>query len=294
MILVVGATGMVGRDICARLAARGEPVRALVRESSDPARVKALQDAGVETVVGDLRDRASLDAVCAGVSAVIETAAAMPFAFAAGVNDMNTTDIAGVGNLLEAASAARVGQFIYMSFSRNLDIDFPLGNAKRRVEASVRASGMTSTILRPSFFMEVWLGPAVGFDAVNASATIFGDGTAPISWISTADVAEFAVRSVHEPAARGATIEMGGPQALSPLDVVRIFEDVAGRPFTVTFVPDDALRAQQEAATDDMGRSFAGLMRCYAKGDAIPMEATAQAFGVELTTVRSFAEASLA
>lgn len=294
MILVVGATGLVGREICRRLAARGEPARALVRTSSDPAKVRELADAGVEIAVGDLRDRASLDGACLGVSAVIETAAAMPFAFAAGINDMTTTDMAGVESLLGAASGGGVGTFIYMSFSGHLDLDFPLANAKRHVEALVRESGMSATILRPSFFTEVWLSPAVGFDATAASATIFGAGTAPISWISTGDVAEFAVRSVREPAARDATIEMGGPQALSPLEVVRIFEDVGGRPFAVTHVPDDVLRAQQEAATDDMGRSFAGLMRCYAKGDAIPMEETARTFGIELSTVRRFAEASLA
>jgi uncharacterized protein YbjT (DUF2867 family) len=292
MILVVGATGLVGRDICHRLAARGEPVRALVRTSSDPAKVAELRDAGAELAIGDLRDRTSLDAACAGVSTVIETAAAMPFAFVAGVNDIDTTDVAGVGSLIDAASAAGVGSFIYMSFSGHLDLDFPLANAKRRVEARVRDSGMTWTILRPSFFSEVWLGPAVGFDAAAGTATIFGAGTAPISWIATGDVAEIAARAVRAPAARDATIEMGGPEALSPLEVVRIFEDVTGRPFAVTHVPDDVLRAQQDAATDDMGRSFAGLMRCYAKGDAIPMEETARAFGIELSSVRAFAEAT--
>jgi uncharacterized protein YbjT (DUF2867 family) len=294
MILVVGATGLVGRDICHRLAVHGEPVRALVRTSSDPAKVAELRDAGAEIAIGDLRDRASLEAACAGVGTVIETAAAMPFAFTTGVNDIVTTDIAGVESLLGAASAAGVGSFIYMSFSGHLDLDFPLANAKRRIEGRVRESGMTATILRPSYFTEVWLSPAVGFDASSARATIFGAGTAPISWISTGDVAEFAVRAVHEPAARDATIELGGPQALSPLEAVGIFEDVAGRPFAVTHVPDDVLRAQQDAATDDMARSFAGLMRCYAKGDAIPMDETARTFGIELATVRSFAEAGLA
>ena len=140
MILVVGATGLVGRDICRRLVARGDPVRALVRETSDPVKVRELTDAGVEAVVGDLRDRASLDAACSNVTAVIETAAAMPFAFIPGVNDINTTDPAGVQSLLEAASAAGVAHVVYMSFSRHFDLDFPLGNAKRRVEARVRES----------------------------------------------------------------------------------------------------------------------------------------------------------
>ena len=74
MILVVGSTGFLGSEICRRLSDRGQSVRALVRATSDAQRVERLRALGVETVVGDLKDRASLDAACAGVSAVISTA----------------------------------------------------------------------------------------------------------------------------------------------------------------------------------------------------------------------------
>jgi uncharacterized protein YbjT (DUF2867 family) len=294
MILVVGATGLVGSDICRRLAARGDSVRALVRPSADPARVLALNDAGVETVEGDLRDRVSLDAACRDVSAVIETAAAMPFSFVPGINDILTTDIAGVESLFAAAETAGVTHAVYMSVSGQIDLDFPLRNAKRRIEERLRQSDLTHTILRPSFFMEAWLGPAVGFDAANATAVVYGDGTMPVSWVSSGDVAELTVRCLRNPAARDATIEMGGPEALPPLEVVRIFEEIAGRPFGVTRVPIEELAAQERAATDDMGRSFAGLKRCLALGDAIPMEQTVRTFGLDLTPVRAFAEATCA
>ena len=62
MNLVVGATGTLGGEICARLVQAGKPVRGLVRASSSPERVDALRKAGVELATGDLRDRASLDA----------------------------------------------------------------------------------------------------------------------------------------------------------------------------------------------------------------------------------------
>ena len=225
MILVVGATGLVGSDICRRLAARGDSVRALVRPSADPARVLALHDAGVETLEGDLRDRVSLEAACRDVSAVIETAAAMPFSFVPGINDIRTTDIAGVESLFAAAETAGVTHAVYLSFSGQIDLDFPLRNAKRRIEERLRQSGLTHTILRPSFFMEAWLGPAVGFDAANATAVVYGDGTMPVSWVSSGDVAELTVRCLRNPAARDATIEMGGPEALPPLEVV---EDLRG------------------------------------------------------------------
>jgi len=80
----------------------------------------------------------------------------------------------------------------------------------------VVASGIAYTILRPTFFTEIWLSPAVGFDATNATATIYGAGQNPISWISLGDVAEFAVCCRDNPEARNAILELGGPQALSP------------------------------------------------------------------------------
>ena len=88
---------------------------------------------------------------------------------------------------------------------------------------------MTYTILQPTFFMEVWLSPALGFDAAQGTAQVYGSGQHKISWISFQDVAEFAIASLDNPAARNAVIELGGPEALSPLEVVKVFEKQSGR-----------------------------------------------------------------
>ena len=133
---------------------------------------------------------------------MICTVSAMPFCYQPGVNDIQSVDLEGVNNLIDAAKATGVKQFIYTSFSGNLDRDFPLRNAKRAVEKHLKESGLVYTILRPSMFMEVWLSPAVGFDAANAKATIYGTGDQPIAWITIQDVAQFAVESLTNPAAR--------------------------------------------------------------------------------------------
>src|SRR5918911_194830 len=77
MILVAGATGFVGGEVCRRLSAVGKPVRALVRPTADRGRLEPLEAAGVETVVGDLKDPASLETACRGVRGIISTAAAI-------------------------------------------------------------------------------------------------------------------------------------------------------------------------------------------------------------------------
>jgi len=66
MNLLVGVTGILGSEVCRRLTAEGKPTRALVRSISDQAEVNKLKSYGTETVRGDLRDRASLDAACQG------------------------------------------------------------------------------------------------------------------------------------------------------------------------------------------------------------------------------------
>jgi uncharacterized protein YbjT (DUF2867 family) len=294
MNLVVGATGFLGGEICRLLAESGRPVRAMVRSSSSEDKVAALEGMGVEVVRGDVRERAALDDACKGVSAVISTISAMPFAYDPESNGIQQVDVEGVERLIDAAKAAGAQRFVYTSISDNMNLDFPLRNAKRAVERYLRDSGLTYTILRPSYFMEGWLGPTVGFDYANGKATIYGTGQNAISWIAVPDVARFAVASLDNPAAENATLELGGPDALSPDQVVSIFENIGGTKFEVTHVPEAALTAQQQEATDPMQQSFAGLMRCYAKGDAIDMRETLRAFPVELTSVDSYARNVLA
>jgi NADH dehydrogenase len=289
MILVVGATGLVGGQVCSRLAASGVSARAMGRATSSPEKVDGLRAQGLGVVEADLRDPASLGAACAGVDSVICTVSSMPFSYEPGVNDIQTTDLDGVKNLIDAAARAGVGHFIYTSFSANLDLDFPLGRAKRAVEAHLMHSGMEYTILRPSCFMEVWLSPAVGFDPGNGTVTLYGEGTKPVSYIATADVAAFAVASLTAPAARNAVLELGGPEALSQLEAKEVFEQVLGRSVATQPVPVEALQGQLAAATDPMQQSFTSLMLCVAKGDAIDMSSLLPQFPVRLTTVKQYA-----
>jgi uncharacterized protein YbjT (DUF2867 family) len=287
-ILVVGATGMLGSEICQQLSAAGKSARGLVRETSDPVKVDQLKSLGVETIQGDVRDRASLNRACQGVTAVITTISAMPFSYEPGVNDLQTTDLKGVTHLIEAAKANQISQFIYTSIPEMINLDFPLQRAKREVEQRLKESGLVYTILRPSCFMEVWLSPAVGFDSAHAKAAIYGTGQNSLSWIAVHDVAQFAVASLDHPAAKNAILDLGGPQALSPLEVVKLFEQASGHSFEKQFVPEETLDVQQAAATDPMQQSFSALMRFVASGNPIEMSDTLQTFAVQPTTVEAY------
>jgi NADH dehydrogenase len=214
----------------------------------------------------------------------------MPFSYVPGVNDLQTTDVDGTTNLMEAAKAAGVTRFIFTSVRVDQISDSPIRWANSEVERKLKESGLVYTILRPSFFMELWLGPAVGFDAAKAKAAIYGNGQNPISWIAIQDVAQFAVAALDHPAAQNATLSLGGPEAICPLDAVKIFEEAGAQPFDVQFVPEQALEAQQAAATDPMQQSFSALMRGYAAGDPIEMASTLETFGVHPRSLKEYAK----
>ena len=287
MILVVGATGALGSEICRLLTTSNRSVRALVRPTADESRVEQLRTLGVALAQGDLKNRVSLDEACRGVDTVITTATTT---MSRQPDDsIPSVDQDGQLQLVEAARSAGVRRFVYVSYSGNIDVDCPLTTAKRSVEQRLARSGMTYTVLRPSFFMEMWLSPALGFDAQNARAQLFGSGEAKISFVSAKDVARFAVGCLDNPAAYNTMIELGGPEALSPLEVVRRFEAAGGRKFAIETVPETALEAQLAGATDPLQKSFAALMIGYARGNAIDMTETLTTFGERLTSVEDFA-----
>jgi uncharacterized protein YbjT (DUF2867 family) len=289
MILVVGATGMMGGEVCSLLAEKGMKTRALVRTTADAAKVERLRALGAEIVTGDLRDRASLDAACQGAAAVICTASAMPFAYVPESNTPINVDRDGIIALVDAAREQHVNHFVHTSFAP-LRAEFPLQDAKRAVEARLRSSGMNYTILQPTYFMELWLSPAVGFDYTARKASIFGEGQNAISWISYRDVAKFAVAALTTPGAGNATMELGGPQALTPLEVVGIFEKAGGQAWEYVNVPTSALEAQVVAADEPMQKSFAGLMLSLAYVTPIDMTATLRNFPITLGTVEDYAQ----
>src|SRR4030095_542403 len=222
-------------------------------------------------VQGDLKDRESLKRACEGVRCIISTASML--VSRQPDDTVESVDRQRHKDLIAVAKACGVASFLYTSVSGRIDREFAFRNAKRDVERHLKGSGLSYTILRPTFYMEVWLGPIGGFSSAAARARIYGEGRNRISWLSFHDVARFALMCLDSASARNATFEIGGPEALSPLDVVKIFEDVSGHRFDVEFVSVQTLAEQERAGEDSWTRSIAGLRRCYADGDVIDMRA---------------------
>ena len=112
-VFLTGATGFIGGEVARRLRARGDAVRALVR---DPERAQHLVAIGCTLVPGDLSDESRLTAACAGADAVIHCAAV----YEVGVPEerrsvLVDTNVGGTERVLGAALSAGVRKAVYVS-----------------------------------------------------------------------------------------------------------------------------------------------------------------------------------
>ena len=296
MILVVGATGTLGGLITQKLLAEGKSVRILVRLNSPSEQLslqgmatspQSLISAGAKPVYGDLKDRASLDLACAGIDTVITTANS---AMRGGEDNVETVDRQGNRNLIAAARAAGVKQFIFISFlGADLNHPVPLFQVKAEIEVLLKEEGMPYTILAPNFFMESWVGMVFGIPLqANQPVTLVGEGKRLHSLISIRDVAAFAVAAVGHPAAINRRLDLGGPEPVSWRSVVDTFSQVLGQELPVHFVaPGEAI----PMLPDIVAPTLAG-METY--DSPVPMDELARNFAVKLTTLDFFVRHMLA
>ena len=277
MNLIVGSTGLLGGMIARKLVASGAPVRLLVRSGSTDI-------TGAEAVRGDLKDRASLDAACAGVEIVITTANS---AQRGGEDNVATVDVEGNLALIDAAANAGVKQFIFVSAAAvDENSPVPLFAAKARAEKHLRASGMNWTVIAPHVFMDVWFPMIIG-SALGAGRPVplVGGGKRRHSFIAASDVAAFAVASVNHPAAMNRRLVLGGPEALSWTDVVAQAGEVLGRRLEVeTIEPGSPIPTLPPPIDQAIGNLAAGLEQ---QDVILDTEATARELGVTLTPAKT-------
>lgn len=232
MDLVVGATGSLGGHIAHRLSRMGEPVRALVRDGSE---YSQLQSAGVEVALGDLKSRPSLDRACVGVERVIATATA---AQRGGADTVASVDREGYQNLIEAAMAAGISQFVYVS-AHGFEADSPVALARAKVETEQRLidSDIDYTILRPALFMESWISMVLGAQLkFGPRIVIMGDSETPYPFVSISNVADLAIAVRGNPTAENTSIPVSA-QAVSFGQLVEWIDERTERAISLETVP---------------------------------------------------------
>lgn len=239
-ILVVGATGTLGRQIARRALDEGYEVRCLVRSQKKAA---FLKEWGAELVSGDLCKPETLPPALEGVAAVIDAATAR----ATDSLSIKQVDWQGNVNLIQAAKAAGVERFIFFSL---MDAEkyphVPLMEIKRCVELYLAESGLNYTILRPCGFLQGLIGQYAIPILENQAIWVMGN-TSAIAYMDTQDIAKFAVQALKSPETEGKTFPVAGSRAWDADEIIQLCEKLSGREARITRSPVGLLRFARKA-----------------------------------------------
>ena len=269
MILVTGATGNVGRAVVDTLAADGHQVRAIARTPD-----RAALPASVDVVQADLSAPETVSGALAGVDKLFLLGA------------FSTT-----GDVLDRARQAGVGHVVLLT-SRCVIGGAP-DNAVTRMwldaESAVERSELPWTILHPSGFHSNavrWLPQLRQGDAVRAPWP-----DVPIASIDPADIAAVAATVLVDGGYEGAALELSGPEALTPGDMVGTLAEVLRRPLRYEPLADaDARRAM---AADTPPEVVDALFRFFSDGefdDAEVVDTVLEVTGRRARTFRRWVE----
>ena len=168
-VLVTGATGLAGANICKLLIERGDAVRALARETAD---VGPLVELGVEVVTGDVTDREAVERAAQGSDAAIHCAALLGGA-SQNLADFEAVNVVGTRNLLDAAEAVDMGRVVAVSTGTFFDT---AGGLDREDAPVMRGPSQDPyTVTKMAAFLDAMSRAEKGRDVVSAHpGAIFG------------------------------------------------------------------------------------------------------------------------
>ena len=221
-LLVVGATGTLGRQVARQALDEDHEVRCLVR---NPNKAIFLKEWGAEIVKGDLCDRSTLDPALKGVDAVIDAATARV------TDNLSAKEVDWLGkvNLIQATKAAGVDRYIFFSI---LDADkhpeVPLMNIKHCTELFLAESGFNYTVLQLAGFMQGLISQYAIPILEDQVVWVSGEST-PIAYMNTQDIAKFAVRALSVPATEKKTFPVVGTKAWGAYEIMNLCENLSGK-----------------------------------------------------------------
>ncbi|RZS58537.1 NAD(P)H-binding protein [Sphaerotilus mobilis] len=296
-VLLLGATGTIGRATARALRAAGHEVLVLVRRQAgrSPAEVAAALP-GVTLVWGDVAEAGAVAEALAHAGPVRAIVSCL--ASRTGVaEEAWAIDHLAHRQALQAAQAAGVSQFVLLSAICLQRPRLAFQQAKLAFEAELQASPLAWVIVRPTAYFKSLSGQV---DRVRRGGAfhVFGAGTGTACRpISDDDLAAYLVACLDDPARQRHILPIGGPgPALTPLDQARLLADLTGQPLRLRSVP-LALLEHIAALLDGLARltprrwrapiaqraEYARIGRYYASESMLVWDAASSRYRDDLT-----------
>jgi len=242
LVLVTGATGLVGNNVVRLLLDRGDQVRVLARMTSDP---RPLADLNVEIIQGDLQQQDALKQAAEGVDLVIHAAAQISFGWT-GIEQARAINVEGSRNVAKAAQA-NGAKMVHVSSVDTLSpgsweqpadeetvgkkIPCTYVVSKREAEAAIRQQidqGLNAVIVNPGFMLGPWdWKPSSGRMLIEVAKRF--TPLAPSGGLSVCDVRDVAngILAAAEKGTTGRNYILAGHN-LTYFDAWNLFAKVAG------------------------------------------------------------------
>ncbi|MGB8699992.1 MAG: SDR family oxidoreductase [Thermosynechococcaceae cyanobacterium] len=278
-LLIVGATGTLGRQIARRALDEGYEVRCLVRS---PRKAAFLKEWGAHLIQGDLCKPSTLPPALEGVTAVIDAATSR----ATESLRIQRVDWDGKVSLIQAAKAAGIERFIFFSIMAAAQYpNVPLMDIKQCTEDLLQKSGLNYTTLRPCGFFQGLIGQ-YGIPVLEGqSVWVTGEAT-PTAYMDTQDIARFAIQGLTQEATYRKDFDLAGPRAWSAEEIIQLCERLSGKDAKIARIPIRLLRGIQKTVSFfEWGWNIADRLafaEVLTSGRPLtaPMEATYAAFGI--------------
>jgi uncharacterized protein YbjT (DUF2867 family) len=221
-LLVIGATGTLGRQIVRQALNEGFAVRCVVRNIR---KASFLKEWGAELVYGDLNSPSTLPQAFKGITAVIDASTGRP------TDNLSVKDLDWDGKIaiLQAAKVANVKRFVFFSILNADKYSYiPLMKLKSKFEFILQNSGVPYTIFQVSGFFQGLIGQ-YALPILEQQPIYVTKETLPVSYIDTADIAKFCVRSLSVPETENGVFELGGANPLLSTDLIKKCETLSGQ-----------------------------------------------------------------
>ncbi|GAB4535981.1 MAG: NAD(P)H-binding protein [Pleurocapsa sp.] len=289
-LLVVGATGTLGRQVARQALDRDYEVRCLVR---NPNKATFLKEWGAELIKGDLCQKDTLIPALEGVDAVIDAATAR-------ITDnlsAKQVDWEGKVNLIQSTKAAGVDRYIFFSIlNAEKYPEVPLMDIKHCTELFLKESGLNYTTLQLCGFMQGLIAQYAIPILEEQVVWITGEST-PIAYMNTQDIAKFAIRALEVPATEKKTFPVVGSKAWGAYEIINLCENLSGKDARISRVSLTVLGLMRRITRFcQWGQNTADRLtfaQVLASGNPLdaPMDEVYQTFGInpqETTTLEEY------